>query len=114
MKLFNPTEVIQAKEKKLAEDIKKANQINELLSNKRLETRKLETEFYEMLSRQERQWEEEKTNYNREIEELRIEVNNLERRKMEALVPLNEKKEDLEKLIKDVENKAKVLDQKKE
>lgn len=111
MKLFSATEVITNKEQQTAADLIRIKSVSKELLKKRQLLQEAENDFYSTLGRQEVQFEEAKAEFNLKIEELKQEVGQLEARKHQALIPIEEREraslEVAEKLsAKEIELKA--------
>lgn len=103
MKLFSTTEVITNKENQLHRDIVRIDSIKKELTSKRLLLQKLETEFEETLKRQRENWLKEENKYIESKNAIEKETEELEKRKKQALIPLEER----EKVISEHENEIK-------
>jgi chromosome segregation ATPase len=114
MKLFSSTEVITNKQQQTVSDIHRVKEVNELLEKRRKELRELEVDFDYVLEQQQNKWEEEKARNNKEINDLKSQVMQLEARRKQNLLPLEQQSEELDALKKKLAKKELDLAKKEE
>lgn len=95
MKLFTPTEVVTNKERQATVDLKRIGVINSEIAKKRQELDAVTSEFEKTLERQRENWEKEQAEAITVMNILNSEVQVLEERKRQALMPLQEKEKEL-------------------
>lgn len=109
MKLFSPLEVNTSKEKQISTDIQRLASVSKELIRKRQELEKLNLEFEISGERQNLQWEKDKAENAKICNALIAEVQILEERKRQALLPLTEKWKEIEVIEKKLKEKEEEL-----
>lgn len=88
MRLFSSTEVVSNREAITVAEIRRLETVNKELTVKRHELEKLEGDFNFALDVNRKQFEEERAEHSRIINALKTEVEQLEARKLQNLIPL--------------------------
>lgn len=96
MKLLKPNEVIDEKEQRFQQNLKRSAMLDRELTRKTQELQKLETEYEILIQKQRITLEKEKEEYYLQINILKSEVENLVLKRKDELVPLTEKWKELE------------------
>lgn len=96
MKLLTPTENTTEKDKQLVVNIKKLSNLDSQLKIKGQELEKIKLEYEITTQKQLIKFEEEKEVYKKILNELKSEISNLEVKRKELLLPLDEKWKELE------------------
>lgn len=107
MKLLTPTDVRTNNEKRLTINLKRSSDLDGELLRKKQQIEKLDADFKLSIERQRIDFDEEKSEHHKKINELLREVEILEKRKEQALLPINDKLALIEKaqdLLIDREN----------
>ncbi len=114
MKLLDTKEVATNSQQRASIDINTLNNLTDLIDKKRKEIKNLEIDFNFTLEKQQSVWEDEKEKNNREIERLKREIEILEQRRRDNLLPIELRSEDLDKLQAKLEKRKEVLNRKME
>lgn len=114
MKLFSPLEVNNSKEKEISVGIQRLASLNKEITRKRQELEKLNLEFEISGERQNIQWEKDKAENAKICNALIKEVQILEERKKQALLPLTEKWKEIEVIEQKLKQKEVDLEEKDE
>lgn len=96
MKLLASNDVRTAEDKKLSTNLLRSADLDKELARKRLELDKLEADFQLSIESQRLVWEEDKSILINQVNNLKLEVNQLEEKRKDLLVPLNEKWKEIE------------------
>lgn len=105
MKLLKPTDLTKEKDKQLAINAKRSVELDSELMRKRHEIEKANLEFEVNLEKSRAEWEKEKEEYITSVNSLKREVELLEDRKKDALVPIDDRWKEVEQADRIVKGK---------
>lgn len=114
MKLLSPIQIITNKERQISEEIQRLHSISNELANKKQDLNVLEVELESILEKQREQWIKEQNENIEKINSLTKEVILLEARKVQALIPLDNDKKEIEIIKEQVISKRKDFIKKEE
>lgn len=103
MKLWSPSEAKSLKDQDLTRSILRVQETERVIKDTNMRLAKSQAEFQEMLARNRGQWAKEEEEHNKRVKEIQREIDELEAKKLNALVPINILKDAVTNDMKDAE-----------
>jgi hypothetical protein len=115
IKLLNPTQLKQNKDAETVKEILRKQELDKETKKSRQELAKAQAEFFTTLANNRDQWAKEETEHTKRMKEMAKEINELEEKKMQALIPAKMYEDQARQLLKEaqwllVENASKIKD----
>lgn len=114
MKLLNPLQLKQNKDAEIAREILRTKDVREANEQVRKELAKSQIDFNDTLAKNRTKWAQEEKEHTERVREMTGEIEKLEEKKAQALIPVKMYEEQAKQLIKTLEERSVMLAQKEQ